>query len=63
MKLKDKYKFALEALKDVDSFYKGESYRNPRMIIKSALQKLTKPKTTIIKKVKGLIWTKSSNLN
>ena len=63
MKLRDKYKLALEALEDVDCFYKGESYRNPRMIIKGALQKLKKPKTTIIKKVKGLIWTKSSNLN
>ena len=63
MKLKDKYKLALEALEDVDSFYKGESYRNPRMSIKSALQKLKKPKTTIIKKVKGLVWRKSSNLN
>ena len=63
MKLRDKYKLALEALKDVDSFYKGESYRNPQIIIKSALKKLTKPKTTIIKKVKGLIWTKSSNLH
>ena len=63
MKLKEKYKLALEALKDVDSFYNGESYRNPRMIIKTAIRKLTKPKTTIIKKVKGLIWTRSSNLN
>ncbi len=63
MKLKDKYRLALQALEDVDSFYKGESYRNPRMIIKSALQKLKKPKTTIIKKVTGLVWKTTSNLN
>ena len=63
MKLKDKYRLALQALEDVDSFYKGESYINPRMIIKSALQKLKKPKTTIIKKVTGLVWRTSSNLN
>jgi|TARA_Y100001963_G_C6712058_1_gene414783 hypothetical protein len=63
LKLKDKYRLALQALEDVDSFYKGESYRNPRMIIKSALQKLKKPKTTIIKKVTGLVWKTTSNLN
>ena len=63
MRLKDKYKLALKALEDADSFYNGESYRNPQIIIKSALRILKKPKTTILKKVKGLVCTKSSNLN
>ena len=59
MKLKDKYKIALEALETIDGIYTGVRYENPRLVVKMALKKLIKPKTTIIKRVKGIKWIKS----
>lgn len=59
MKLKDKYKIALEALETIDGIYTGVRYENPRLVVKMALKKLIKPKTTIFKRVKGIKWIKS----
>ena len=60
MKLKDKYKIALEALETLNGIYTGVRYENPHIVVKMALKTLIKPKTSILKKVKGIKWTKSS---
>ena len=62
MNIKQKYGIALEALETMDSFYKGETYKNPRLILRTALNKLKKPKPSIFTKVKNIIWTTTSNV-
>ena len=62
MKLKEKYGIALDALETIDSFYKGESYKNPRLVLRTALNKLKKPKTTIIRRIKNILWTTTTNI-
>ena len=58
MRLRDKYRLALKALNEIDGIYKGHSYRNPRLIVRKVLSVLN-DKSTLLKKVKGILWTKS----